>query len=47
MFLFIFVLGNILNSKDEAIIFIGLDTILTIIFCTYTVIDKVDKNFNE
>ena len=47
IFAFLFVLGSILNGKDAAIMVVGLATISTIIFCTYTVIDKIDKNFNK
>lgn len=47
IFAFLFVLGSILNGKDAAIMVVGLATISTIIFCTYTVIDKIDKNLNK
>lgn len=47
IFAFLFVLGSILNGKDEGIMVVGLATISTIIFCTYTVIYKIDKNFNK
>lgn len=47
IFAFLFVLGSILNVKDAAIMVVGLATISTIIFCTYTVIDKIDKNLNK
>ncbi|ELU5587143.1 hypothetical protein [Clostridium perfringens] len=47
IFAFLFVLGSILNGKDAGIMVVGLATISTIIFCTYTVIYKIDKNFNK
>lgn len=47
IFAFLFVLGSILNGKDAGIMIIGWATISTVIFCTYTVIDKIDKNFNK
>ena len=47
IFAFLFVLGNILNGKDAPIVIIALAIISTIIFCTYIIIDKMDKNFNK
>lgn len=47
IFAFLFVLGRILNGKDAGIMVVGLTTISTIIFCTYTVIYIIDKNFNK
>lgn len=47
MFAFLFVLGNILNGKDAGIMIIGLSVMSTIIFCTYTIIDTIKKNFNK
>ena len=47
IFAFLFVLESILSGKDAGIMVVGLATISTIIFCTYTVIDKIDKNLNK
>lgn len=36
-------LGSILKGKDAGIIILGISTISTIIFCTYTIIDEIKK----
>lgn len=43
LFGFFCALASILNGKDAGIVIVGISTITTIIFCTYTIIDAIKK----